>query len=231
MSQWEIYSQKKISNGSGYQESFEFAYPIKKIRDQKSARTLDSVLPTQGWPQAELSEVSSGDSESVLQLLLPTLAKLNAQNRWITLISPPADINQQLFAYYGIDPSRVLLIHPKNDVDDKVTMNKALKNGTSGIVIFWASQLNKRYLAQWRKSVKQGNSTGIIINMTQKSCDSNSIALSFNVRTGVKSLSISGIKLFGIQQAQNNEILFSKIDLESTLDKHIPEEYQQRAIN
>jgi len=106
-----------------------------------------------------------------------------------------------------------------------------LKNGTSGIVIFWASHLNKRYLAQWRKSVKQGNSTGIIINMTQKCCNSNSIALSFNVRTGVKSLSISGIKLFGTQQVQYNEILFSKIDLEAILDKHSPEVYRQRAIN
>jgi len=230
MSQWEIYSQKNLNNGPGFQESFDFANPIRRNKDKK-ARTLDSVLPTQGWPQAELSEVSSVDSESVLQLLLPTLTKLNAENRWITLISPPTDINQKLFAYYGIDPSRVLLIHPKNDVDDKVTMNKALKNGTSGIVIFWASHLNKRYLAQWRKSVKQGNSTGIIINMTQKCCNSNSIALSFNVRTGVKSLSISGIKLFGTQQVQYNEILFSKIDLEAILDKHSPEVYRQRAIN
>jgi len=232
MSHWGIYSQKTLDNNAGYQESFEFANPVKKTQIAKTP-TLESVLPTQGWPQAELSEVCSGDTESVLQLLLPTLTKLNAENRWITLISPPADINQKLFAYYGIDPSRVLLIHPKNDVDDKVTMNKALKNGTSGIVILWASQLNKRYLAQWRKSVKQGNSTGIIINMTQKSCNSNSIALSFNVRTKNKSLSITGIKLFAIQQTQNDEILFSKIDLGSTLDRHIPivQTYRQEAIN
>lgn len=230
MSQWEIYSQKILNTGAGYQESFEFANPVKNTQIGE-AKTLESVLPTQGWPQAELSEVCSADSENVLQLLLPTLTKLNAQNRWITLISPPADINQKLFAYYGIDPSRVLLIHPKNDVDDKVTMNKALKNGTSGIVILWASQLNKRYLAQWRKSVKQGNSTGIIVNMTKKSCNSNSIALSFKVRTRNESLSIADIKLFGIQQAQNNDILFSKIDLGTTLNSHMQQSYKRKAMN
>jgi len=232
MSYWEIYSHKRLDNNSGYQESFEFTDPDNKAQIADTT-TLESVLPTQGWPQAELSEVCSSDTESVLQLLLPTLTKLNAQNRWITLISPPADINQKLFAYYGIDPSRVLLIHPKNDVDDKATMNKALKNGTSGIVILWASHLNKRYLAQWRKSVKQGNSTGIIINMTQKSCNSNSIALSFNVNTSNKSLSILDIKLFAIQQNQSDEILFSKKDLSSTLGGHtsIAQEYRQDVVN
>ena len=181
-------------------------------------KTLESVLPTQGWPKSELSEVNCVDSESVLQLLLPTLTKLNAQNRWITLISPPADINLKLFAHYGIDPSRVLLIHPKNDVDDKVTMNKALKNGTSGIVILWASQLNKRYLAQWRKSVKQGNSTGIIINLTQETCFSSSVALSFNVSRQSESLLVSEIKIFGVTQRKNNNFIFSKFDLDATLD-------------
>jgi len=232
MSHWGIYSQKMLNHCVGYQESFEFSNPNIETRIGKTP-TLESVLPTQGWPQGELSEVCSEDTENALQLLLPTLSKLNAQNRWITLISPPADINQKLFAFYGIDPSRVLLIHPKNDVDDKVTMNKALKNGTSGIVILWASQLNKRYLAQWRKSVKQGKSTGIIVNMTKKSCNSNSIALSFNVSTSNESLSITGIKLFSIQQAQNDEILFSKVDLDSTLDEHVAltQEYRAEAIN
>ena len=208
MNQWEIYAKNTLDNSIGYQESFDFVDP----NVNQTLNALESVLPTQGWPKAELSEVNSVDTESVLQLLLPTLSKLNAQNRWITLISPPSDINQKLFAQYGIDPSRVLLIHPKNDVDDKVTMNKALKNGTSGIVILWASQLNKRYLAQWRKSVKQGNSIGVIVNMTEKSCNSSSVALSFNVSSKSESLLVSEVKLFGYQQA-HNKATFSKADL------------------
>lgn len=230
MNQWEIYSQNTLNNTIAHQESFEFASQPEKTSIAK-VKTLESVLPTQGWPKSELSEVDCVDSESVLQLLLPTLTKLNAENRWITLISPPADINQKLFAHYGIDPSRVLLIHPKNDVDDKVTMNKALKNGTSGIVVLWASQLNKRYLAQWRKSVKQGNSTGIIINLTQKTCDSNSIALSFNVRTEDELLSVSHIKIFGVKQTQKSKILFSKIDLDAALDVNNSRGFNQKVIN
>jgi len=221
MNQWEIYSERTSNDGFGVQQSFVFASPVQspidnaEKSDRRGIRTLDSVLPTQGWPKAELSEVDCSDSESVLQLLLPTLANLSAQNRWITLISPPADINQKLFAYYGIDTSRVLHIHPKDDVDDKVTMNKALKNGTSGIVILWASHLNTRFLAQWRKSVKQGNSTGIIINLSAETSNSESVALSFNVSTKKKSLLVNNVKLFGTIQSPQDAIVFSKINLET----------------
>ena len=222
MSQWGLYSENILHGGEGFQESFDFDYSS-TMPEKGIDKTLESVLPTQGWPEVELSEINCLSAESVLQLLLPTLAKLNAQNRWISLISPPGDINAKLFSHYGIDPSRVLLIHPKNDVDDKVTMNKALKNGTSGIVILWASQIHHRYLAQWRKSVKQGNSSGIIVNTGCASSDTSSIALSFNVETTEKSMSVSGVKIFGIQQAQKNKILFSKNDFsakQSALHKH-----------
>jgi len=227
MNQWDIYSDtvsdQGLNQGLSYQESFDFEIPVSKS-DEETIQALESILPTQGWPKSELSEINCLDSESALQLLLPTLAKLNAQNRWITLISPPADINQRLFAHYGIDSSRILLIHPKNAVDDKVTMNKALKNGTSGIVILWSSQLNKRYLAQWRKSVKQGNSTGIIVNMAHEDNSSESIALSFNVDVEENSIFINEIKLFGIHQVQRSVMALPKINLGSILQPNIVEQ-------
>ena len=230
MNQWKIYSEETSNESIGVQESFNFDYPVVN-RSERSLKTLDAVLPTQGWPKAELSEVNCRDSESVLQLLLPTLSKLNAQNRWITLISPPADINQKLFAYYGIDPSRVLLIHPKDDVDDKATMNKALKNGTSGIVILWATQLNTRYLAQWRKSVKQGNSTGIIVNLSLQASDSQSVALSFNVTSLEKTILVDQVKLFRVAQAKNDNFLFSKVDLDEQPKRQLLKNRRVKVIN
>jgi len=230
MSQWSIYSNTELTSDFGQQESFDFTYNAEKIA-RKKGRTLATVLPTQGWPEAEISEVNCSDSESVLQLLLPTLTKLNKENRWISLISPPANINLKLFAYYGIDTSRVLLIHAKNDVDDKVTMNKALKNGTSGIVIYWADCLNKRYLAQWRKSVKQGKSTGIIVNMSSAASCSESIALSFDVSTEGEALSVAGIKLFGISQIKRDKFLFSKNNLAGVESRYLSSRKSFNVLN
>lgn len=227
MSQWDIYSNRADDAKFGQQESFDFSYNPNAL-EKAHGRTLDTVLPTQGWPKAELSEINSDNSESVLQLLLPTLAKLNAENRWISLISPPADINLQLFAHYGIDTSKVLLIHPKNEVDDKVTMNKALKNGTSGIVIFWATHVNRRYLAQWRKSVKQGDSTGIIVNMSHDASCSDSVALSFEVLTEETMLFVGNIRLFGVSDLKHEKISFCKKDLASVPSRFVS---QRRALN
>ncbi len=230
MNQWNIYADSTTNSDFGRQESFDFSFCPAKL-EQKMGGTLDAVLPTQGWPKAELSEINCTSSENILQLLLPTLAKLTAQKRWISLISPPVDINLTLFSYYGIDTSRVLLIHPKNDVDDKVTMNKALKNGTSGIVIFWTTELNKRYLAQWRKSVKQGRSMGIIVNMSQKKTYSDSIALSFQVDTEAQLLSVSEIRLFGVGQAQRKKIRFSKVDVNGVMERHLLPDEQENTLN
>jgi len=230
MNQWNIYVDNTTNSDLGRQESFDFSFCPAKL-ERKMGGTLDAVLPTQGWPKAELSEINCTSSESVLQLLLPTLAKLTAQKRWISLISPPADINLTLFSYYGIDTSRVLLIHPKNDVDDKATMNKALKNGTSGVVIFWTTELNKRYLAQWRKSVKQGRSMGVIVNMSQKKAYSESIALSFQVDTEAQLLSVSDIRLFGVDQTQREKILFSKVDVNGVMERRLLLGDQKNTLN
>lgn len=158
---------------------------------------IESVLPYSAWPVGELSEIRSKKEENVFHLLLPLLSELSSQNRWITLISPPLDIDKKLFAYHGIDVSRVLLIHPKDSIDDTCTMNKALKNGTSGIVIMWAEKLPKRFVAQWRKSVKQGNCRGIIVNHDPVDHHSPSIALSLNVEATNSSITITSTQRFG----------------------------------
>jgi len=230
MNQWNIYADNTARNDLGQQKSFDFSFCAAKL-EQKMGGSLEAVLPTQGWPKAESSEINCMSSNNVLQLLLPTLAKLTAQKRWISLISPPADINLTLFSYYGIDTSRVLLIHPKNDVDDKVTMNKALKNGTSGVVIFWTTELNKRYLAQWRKSVKQGRSMGIIVNMSQEKQCSESIALSFQVDTEAQLLSVSDIRLFGVGQTQREKIMFSKVNVNGVMERRLLPNEQKNILN
>jgi len=163
----------------------------------KSRHSVDSVLPYSAWPIGELSEIRARTDNNIFHLILPLLSKLNQENRWITLISPPADIDTKLFAYHGIDVSRVLLIHPKGTVDDTVTMNKALKNGTSGIVILWTENLPMRFVAQWRKSVKQGNCRGIIVNHDVAEHYSPSIALALDVQSSDKAITIISTQRFG----------------------------------
>ena len=224
MSSWDIYSSdKSITPDYGIQQSFDFDSTKHSVSSGTSV--LDNFLPEGGWPGCELSEVVCDRFETGLQLLLPLLAKANAENRWITMISPPANLNQSLFTFYGIDMSRVLLIHPKNDVDDKVTMNNALKNGKSHIVIFWTKNLTTRFLAQWRKSVKQGSCVGVIIHEKGKNHNSRSVALTIEAKSKDDGILLKRARKFGVQQKPKPEIILPKV-----CEKHIASQLHQLAL-
>ena len=208
MSSWSIYANKSSAQSYGVQQAFDFGEPRAVVGS--GASLLDDFLPEGGWPACELSEVVCDHFHTGLQLLLPLLAKANAENRWITMVSPPSNLDQSLFSYYGIDMSRVLFIHPKSDVDDEVTMNNALKNGMSDIVIFWTRNLEVRFLAQWRKSVKQGSCAGVIIHEKGCSHSSRSIAVTIDAKSDQENVLLSCVKKFGVQP---------KIQLSVTLPK------------
>jgi len=202
MNHWELYGNGDLLATLNAQQSFDFDFVEKKQGNSipvviKKIPELNSVLPTRIWPVGELSEIRCKKNVKLFHLLLPLLSKLNDEKRWITLIAPPMDIDKKLFAYHGIDVSRVLLIHPNEAIDDTITMNKALKNGTSGMVILWADKIKKRFVAQWRKSVKQGNCRGIIVNHDTVDHGSNSVALTLNVKSSRKSITITSTKKFG----------------------------------
>src|ERR1700694_5928053 len=72
---------------------------------------LDAVLPGGGWPRGALTEIlleRPGIGE--LRFLLPALANLMAENRWLALIAPPYLPYAPMLSQYGIDPARLVCI-------------------------------------------------------------------------------------------------------------------------
>jgi len=227
MNNWDIYSAKSEGQSAEaryLQQSFEFgmfepnlAEPKRKTKSTQSGMPPETMpmetLPVEAWPESELSEIRCKKETDIFHLLLPLLAKLNAERRWITLISPPSNIDIKLFAYHGIDVSRVLLIHPKSDICDTATMNKALKNGTSGVVIYWTELLEAKFLAQWRKSVKQGDCRGVIINHDNRRNASSSIAVSVNVKSKDDVIRVTSTKRFGKKSNSKSKYSFPIVSL------------------
>jgi len=217
MSSWNIYSGKNLPLDYHSQQSFVFDDSPDPV--STGASQLDGFLPEGGWSNCELSEIVCDHFETGFQLLLPLLAKADAENRWITMVSPPANLDQSLFNYYGIDMSRVLFIHPKGDVDDKSTMNNALKHGKSDVVIFWTKNLAARFLAQWRKSVKQGSCAGVIIHEKGKSHGSRSVAVTIEAACRENDISLKYSKRFGVTQKPKPEIILPKVCMENVVSQ------------
>ena len=213
------YPKLEIALDANLQQSFEFNFAsIEKKANTISTVTnskIESVLPFSAWPVGELSEIRAKTDENIFHLLLPLLSKLNSENRWITLISPPSGIDKKLFAYHGIDVSRVLMIHPSCSMKDTVIMNKALKNGNSGIVIMWTDALPKRFAAQWRKSVKEGDCRGVIVNHDTTDHYSESVALTLDVKSSDNAISITSTQKFGRKINRKAKRSFPIVSLEA----------------
>ena len=59
------------------------------------------------------TSVTNGDEQGALQQLLPALAGF-CHDRWLVLVSPPQRPTVAALTAAGIDPSRVLLVHPRD---------------------------------------------------------------------------------------------------------------------
>jgi len=196
-------------------ESEETTFEVSRAtKSSKRATKMAIDFDVEALPESELTEIVCDDSMGALYSLLPSLARLSEENRWITLIAPPANLDDKLFALYGIDPSRILLIHPKDLEQSTSVMNKALKNGKSGIVVYWSNAVHGRFLAQWRKSVKQGECIGVWINSSTKASCSSSIAITVDVVAANKFVKIKKIKEYGIDLLLNSEIVLPKVNIE-----------------
>src|SRR5690606_17075946 len=92
---------------------------------------LDQTLPGGGWPLGALTEILHAEPGiGELRLLMPALARLSRQGRWVALIAPPYIPYAPALAGCGVDLRHVLLVHPKGSVDALWSLEQALRAGT-----------------------------------------------------------------------------------------------------
>lgn len=124
---------------------------------------LDARLPGGGWPRAALTEVihaQQGIGE--LQLLMPALARLSRDSRWIALIAPPHIPYAPALAACGVDLSRILLVRPQRHVETLWAVEQALRAGTCGAVICWPGQADAGALRRLQLAAETGDCMGFL---------------------------------------------------------------------
>jgi len=124
---------------------------------------LDELLPGGGWPLSALTEIHHArTSIGELRLLMPTLARLSRQGRWITIIAPPYIPYAAALAAFGMDLSRVLLVHPRSQQDGLAALERGLRSGTCGAVIAWPKQVDSQIIQRLQAAAKAGKTWGIL---------------------------------------------------------------------
>ena len=128
-------------------------------------RRLDRALPEAGWPVSGLTEILT-DQQGVgeLSLLMPALARLSEERRWIAWVAPPHIPYGPALMAHGIDLSRVLLVHTPPGADTLWALEQALSAGTCGAVLGWlgGESADHKVLRRLKLAAKAGRSTGFL---------------------------------------------------------------------
>ncbi|GLP95960.1 SulA-like leucine-rich domain-containing protein [Paraferrimonas sedimenticola] len=72
------------------------------------------------------------------------LAQLSRAGQWLVMVAPPTWQYKQMLIEAGVAIDKVLLVHPKDDIDALWAIEKALTSGTCSAVVGWVNGLDQR---------------------------------------------------------------------------------------
>ncbi|MEN8176701.1 MAG: translesion DNA synthesis-associated protein ImuA, partial [Pseudomonadota bacterium] len=128
---------------------------------------LDALLPGGGWPRAALTELlvdTAGQGE--LELLMPALARVSREQRWIALVAPPWIPYAPGLAGHGVRLERLVWIRPGTDKDSLWSLEQALRGGACSAVLGWPQRLETGRLRRLQLAAERGDSSGFLFFST-----------------------------------------------------------------
>jgi protein ImuA len=122
---------------------------------------LDDHLPGGGWPLGALTEILfDGKGPGCLWLALPALAVLSRRQQWVAMIAPPLIPYAPALAAYGMDISKILLVHPRATRDALWAVEEALGSQTCSSALFWLSGSDNQTLRRLQLAAERSGTLG-----------------------------------------------------------------------
>ena len=116
-----------------------------------------------GWPQGALTElIMPRQGIGALRLLMPALAQLSQDDRWICWVAPPHIPYAPALVSAGIDLSRVLLVHPKARQDGLWALEQSLRSGNCSAVLAWPTLEDNVILRRLQLAAEAGDALGFL---------------------------------------------------------------------
>ena len=166
MSLQQLFQQGRIWRG----HEFDTQQDIEHVLSLPSGyAALDHALPFGGWPRGALSEIlHSQPGQGELQLLLPALATISHDKRYIVLIDPPWIPYAPALSSKGIDLRFVISIGRqqasklKND-ERHWALEQSLRASQCGAVLAWPpGELDTKTLRRLQLAAEAGDSCAFL---------------------------------------------------------------------
>ena len=164
---------------------------------------LDACLPGGGWPLASLTEaLSPACGIGELRLFMPALSVLCRQREgWVVWIAPPHVPYAPALMQWGLDVSRVLLIHPAGDREALWAMEQALSSGTCVAVLAWINRMDERTSRRLQLAAGRGESWAIAFRPASARQEASAAALRLMLRPGSNGPDVDIFKVRGARPA------------------------------
>lgn len=125
-------------------------------------RSSEKEIP-QDTHEGSVSEVIlSADSALQPIYLLPMLAHLASNDRWLMWVSEENMINRRWVSSLGLNASRILYLQP-DESDFASICCKALAAGTGHMIIEWSGDLDNQTLKRLESAAEKGGSHALLI--------------------------------------------------------------------
>jgi hypothetical protein len=122
---------------------------------------FDALLPGGGWPRGALTEVIvEREGIGELRLLLPALAKLTGEDRYVACIAPPYLPYAPALARAGIKLSHFLVVRAQSFAEQLWAAEQVLRSSACIFVLCWLNKASD--LRRLQLSAEEGSTVGIV---------------------------------------------------------------------
>jgi len=159
---------------------------------------LDALFPSGGWPRGALTEfLTPGEGVGALSLVMPALARLSQEKRWIAWVAPPYIPYAPALAMAGVDLSHVLMIRPRAASDGLWAVEQTLRSGTCAAVLAWPVAGDDRMLRRLQLAAEAGQSWGLLFRPGRMAIQSSPAALRLRVTRESQGVVVNVLKRRG----------------------------------
>ena len=121
---------------------------------------LDRELPWGGWPPGSLSELLVERPADGLGLLLPALARLSAEPRWLLLVDPPLCPFAPALAARGVALERLVVV----SAGERAAWagEQGLRSGAAAAVLLWGGRWDATGLRRLQLGAAAGGALAVL---------------------------------------------------------------------
>ena len=145
-----------------------------------------------GWPRGALVELLSEGPG--LSLLLPALAALSREARWLAWVNAPWLPYAPALAARGVDVSRVLLIRGRDADQSLWAAEQTLRSGNCAAVMFWPQHISTARARRLQLAAEEGDCLGVLFRSRKLVRQSSMAALRLEVQPSGEKLEVHVLK-------------------------------------